>query len=56
MLSVLRRLVAFFRRDRLDDDLAEEIRLHLELRRQALVDEAWRRRTPTAKRAGSSAT
>jgi putative ABC transport system permease protein len=38
MLSAMRRLRAFFRRDRLDDDLAEEIRLHLELRRQALVD------------------
>ena len=37
MLSVLRRLVAFFRRNRLDDDLVEEIRLHLELRKQALI-------------------
>ena len=37
MLALLRRLFAYFRRDRLDDDLAEEIRLHLELRKQALV-------------------
>src|SRR5687768_1776340 len=39
MLSVVRRLVAFFRRNRLDDDLAEEILLHLELRKQALVED-----------------
>ena len=38
MFSAIRRLVAFFRRDRLDDDVAEEIGLHLELRRQALMD------------------
>jgi predicted permease len=38
-MSVLRRLVAFFRRNRLDDDVAEEIRLHLELRRKALEDD-----------------
>lgn len=38
MLSAMRRLLAFFRRNRLDDDLAEEIRLHLELRKQALID------------------
>src|SRR5262245_7611556 len=38
MLQLLRRAVSYFRRDRLDDELAEEIRLHLELRRQALVD------------------
>ena len=37
--SALRRLRAFFRRDRLDDDLAEEIRLRLELRTQSLVDD-----------------
>ena len=28
MLQAIRRLVAFFRRNRLDDELAEEIRLH----------------------------
>ena len=38
MWSALRRLLAYVRRNRLDDDLAEEIRLHLELREQALVD------------------
>jgi hypothetical protein len=39
MLPSLRRLLAYFRRNRLDDDLAEEIRLHLELRRQSLIDD-----------------
>jgi predicted permease len=34
----LRRLVSGFKRNRLDDDLAEEIRQHIELRRQALID------------------
>ena len=38
MLAALRRVLAYFRRNRLDDDLAEEIRLHLELRKQALID------------------
>ena len=38
MWSALRRVVAYFRRDRLDDDLAEEIQLHLELRERALID------------------
>lgn len=38
-LHLVRRLRARFRRDRLDDQLAEEIRLHLELRTQALVNE-----------------
>lgn len=38
MSSPLRRLLALVRRDRLDDDLAEEIRMHLDLRRQALID------------------
>ena len=37
MMSAVRRLLAFFRRNRLDDDVAEEIRLHLELRKQALI-------------------
>ncbi len=32
MLHRLRRLLSFLRRGRLDDELAEEIRLHLELR------------------------
>ena len=35
----LRRLVAAGRRRRLDDELAEEIRQHIELRTQALIDE-----------------
>ena len=40
MLSALyRRVLAWWQRDRLDDELAEEIRLHLELRRQALIDD-----------------
>ena len=34
---VFERMRAFFRRNRLDDELAEEIRLHIELRRDALV-------------------
>ncbi len=38
MLHQMRRLLSFFRRGRLDDELAEEIRLHLELRRRALVE------------------
>jgi predicted permease len=37
--AIRSRLRALFRRDRLDDELAEEIGLHLELRRQALMDE-----------------
>jgi predicted permease len=39
MLQFLRRLAALFRRDRLDNDLFEEISLHIELRRQALIDQ-----------------
>ena len=39
MFSFLRRLVAYSRRNRLDDDLAEEIRLHLDLRKQGLIDD-----------------
>ena len=35
----LRRLAARFRRDRLDDDLRDEIAQHIELRRQQLIDE-----------------
>ena len=38
MLHPVRRLLSFFRRGRLDDELAEEIRLHLELRQRALMD------------------
>ena len=34
---VFERMRAFFRRNRLDDELAEEIRLHIELRRGALI-------------------
>jgi predicted permease len=39
MLPALRRIASFFRRDRLDDELAEEIRLHLDLRRKALIED-----------------
>jgi predicted permease len=39
MWSALRRLRAFFHRNRLDDEVGAEIRLHLDLRRQALIDE-----------------
>ncbi len=38
MTPWLRRLLARLRRRRLDDDLAEEIQLHLEQRRQSLID------------------
>jgi predicted permease len=38
MLHPVRRLLSFFRRGRLDDELAGEIRLHLELRQRALMD------------------
>ena len=39
--SVIRRLRAFLRRDRLDDELAEEIATHIELRRRALIEQGW---------------
>jgi predicted permease len=39
MNTSLRRLVALFRRNHLDDDLAEEIATHIELRRRALIAE-----------------
>ena len=35
----LRRAAAALRRNRLDDDLRDEVELHIELRRQALVDD-----------------
>jgi macrolide transport system ATP-binding/permease protein len=38
MLPIMRRLRSFFRRGHLDDELAEEIRLHLELRQRALIE------------------
>jgi len=38
MLHNVRRVIAFFRRNRLDTELADEIRQHLELRRATLVD------------------
>jgi predicted permease len=38
-LSPWRRLLARLRRDRLDDDLRDEVELHIELRRRALEDE-----------------
>jgi predicted permease len=37
-LMFLRRLAAVLRRDRLSDDLAEEVRHHIALRRQSLID------------------
>jgi predicted permease len=39
MNTWLRRLTAYLSRRRLDDELADEIRLHIELRRQALIDD-----------------
>ena len=39
MWSGIRRLRALLRRDRLDDELAEEIQLHLDLKRRALIAE-----------------
>jgi hypothetical protein len=39
MLQFLRRLAALFRRGRLDNDLFEEISLHIEFRRQALIEQ-----------------
>src|SRR5687768_8636643 len=38
MWSLIRWLRAFLRRDRLDDELAEEIGVHLDLRRRALIE------------------
>ena len=37
--TTFRRLAVWFRRGRLDDELRDEVALHLELRRQALVDD-----------------
>ena len=39
MLHAFRRALAFIRRTRLDTELAEEIRQHLELRRQQLIED-----------------
>jgi predicted permease len=39
MMHAIRRLLSFLHRNRLDDQLSEEIQLHLELRRQALVQD-----------------
>lgn len=39
MSTWLRRLAAYVFRRNLDDELADEIRLHIELRRQALIDD-----------------
>jgi hypothetical protein len=41
MRSLIRRLLAFLRRDRLDDELAEKIRTHIELRWRALIEQGW---------------
>jgi hypothetical protein len=38
MMHALRRLVSWLHRSRLDAELSEEIELHLELRRQALIE------------------
>jgi predicted permease len=38
MLTVLRRLIAFVRRDRLEAELLDEVQQHIELRRLALID------------------
>jgi predicted permease len=38
MLTILQRIAALARRNRLDDDLADEIRHHIALRRQSLID------------------
>jgi predicted permease len=40
--SLVRRLRALWRRNRLDDELAEEIGTHIELRRQELIAQGWR--------------
>ena len=37
--TTFRRIAVWFRRGRLDDELRDEVALHLELRRQALVDD-----------------
>ena len=37
MLQLFHRIYSYVRRDRLDEELAEEIRLHLDLRRRALM-------------------
>lgn len=39
MLHSIRRLLSFFRRERLDHELSEEIRVHLDLRRRALIED-----------------
>jgi predicted permease len=39
MFSIIKRLVLWVRRGRLDDELRDEIRLHMDLRRQALIHE-----------------
>ena len=39
MLPSIRRLLSFLRSRRLDDDMTEEIQHHIELRRQALIDD-----------------
>ena len=55
-LEWLRRARATLRRPRLDDELAEEIRGHMELRRQALVDDGMDPAAAAARRDGCSAT
>jgi hypothetical protein len=41
MWPALRRLRALLRRDRLDDELAEEISTHIDLRRRTLIEQGW---------------
>ena len=36
-----RRAVTYFKRGRLDDELAEEISTHIDLRRRALIEQGW---------------
>ena len=56
MIAWLRRLTAYISRRRLDDELADEIQLHIELRRQALIVTGWIREKPITKHDGCSAT
>ena len=57
MTRWVRRLTSFFHRRRLDDDLADEMRMHVELRRQALVDDGMDpREADDGRRAGCLAT
>src|SRR3712207_675654 len=56
MTSLLRRLAAFFRRDRLAADLDDEMRLHLELRARKLAEQGVADPRSTAHRQFGNAT